>query len=46
MKKSKNQKKLIRKNKKIPFFYVIVGEFESRMTIMNWVTGDFHVLDK
>lgn len=46
MKKSKNQKKLLLKNKKIPCFWIIVNEFENRMTVMNWVTGTFAVLDK
>lgn len=46
MKKSKNQKKLLWKNRKIPFFWIIVNDFKERMTVMNWLTGDFHVFDK
>ncbi len=46
MKKSKNQKKILWKNRKIPFFWIVVNDFEKRMTVMNWVTGSFRVLDK
>lgn len=35
MKKSKNQKKLLRKNRKIPCFWIVVNEFKDRMIVMN-----------
>lgn len=46
MKKSKTQRKLLWKNRKIPFLWIVVNDFENRMTVMNWVTGTFSVLDK
>ena len=46
MKKTKNQKKILWKNRKIPFFWIVVNDFENRMTVMNWITGSFHVFDK
>lgn len=44
--KTKAQRKLLWENKKIPCFWIIVNDFENRMTVMNWVTGTFAVLDK
>ena len=40
------QRKLLWKNRKIPFFWTVINDFENRMTVMNWVTGSFRVLDK
>ena len=44
--KTRAQRKLLRENKKIPCFWVVVTDIEQRMTVMNWLTGTFRVLDK
>lgn len=46
MKKSKEQKRLLVKYRKIPAFWKIVNDWESGMMVLNWVTGTVRVLDK
>lgn len=46
MKKSKSQKRLLWRYRKIPCFWVIINDHEKCMSVMNWVTGEHDVLDK
>lgn len=46
MKKSKTQKKILVKNRMIPFLWIIINDQKERLTVMNWLTGTFRVLDK
>ena len=46
VKKSKTQRKLLWKNRKIPFFWTIVNDKKDHLLVMNWFTGSFRVLDK
>lgn len=46
MKKSMEQKKVLLKNRKIPFFWTIVNDKKDHILVMNWFTGSFRVLDK
>lgn len=44
--KTKAQKKLIREYVRHPFFWMVLGEYERYLLIMNWVTGEFHYCHK
>lgn len=44
--KTKEQRKLLWKNMKIPLFWVVITEHKNCMSVMNWLTGDFDILDK
>lgn len=46
MSKSKAQRKLLWKNRKIPFFWTVINDREDALLVMNWFTGTFQVLDK
>lgn len=44
--KTREQRKLLWENKKIPCFWVVITDIEQRVTVMNWLTGTFRVLEK
>lgn len=46
MKKTDEQKKLIRDNKKIPLFWKVVTDKETHMLIVNTFTGEYRVIEK
>jgi hypothetical protein len=46
MKKSKSQKKVLWKHRKVPFFWTIINDYKYSLVVMNWLTGSFRVLDK
>lgn len=46
MKKTKEQKKLIRKNKMIPVFWILLGDAKNHMVLVNVFTGECRLLDK
>ena len=39
MKKTKEQKQLIRANKMIPMFWILLGNAKNHMVLMNILTG-------
>ena len=46
MKKTNEQKQLIRENKMIPLFWKVVTNKEKHMTIVNTFTGEYRVIEK
>lgn len=46
MKKTKKQKAILWKNRKIPFFHTIINDRKDALLVMNWITGRFSVLTK
>lgn len=46
MKKTEDQKQLIRDNKMIPLFWKIVTDKEKHMLIVNTFTGEYRVIEK
>jgi hypothetical protein len=44
--KTKDQRKFLRENKMIPCLWVMITDNERWMTVMNWLTGTFRVLEK
>jgi hypothetical protein len=46
MKKTEDQKKLIRDNKMIPLFWNVVADKEKHMLIVNTFTGEYRVIEK
>lgn len=44
--KTKTQRKLLRKYRKIPFFWAVIHDKKDHLLVMNWITGNFNVLDK
>ena len=40
------QRKILWKNRKIPFFWTIINDKKDHLLVMNWFTGSFRVLDK
>lgn len=46
MKKTEEQKWLIRENKMIPLFWKVVTDKETHMLIVNTFTGEYRVIEK
>jgi hypothetical protein len=46
MKKTDEQKQLIRDNKMIPLFWKVVTDKEKQMLIVNTFTGEYRVVEK
>ena len=46
MKKTDEQKQLIRDNKMIPLFWNVVTDKEKHMLIVNTFTGEYRVIEK
>ncbi len=46
MKKTDEQKQLIRDNKMIPLFWKVITDKEKHMLIVNTFTGEYRVLEK
>lgn len=44
--KTKLQKSVLRNHKHIPVFWVIINDRKDALLVMNWLTGEFQVLDK
>lgn len=46
MKKTDEQKRLIRDNKMIPMFWTVINDKEKHMLVVNTFTGEYRVLEK
>ena len=46
MKKTPEQKELIRDNKMIPLFWYLANDSKSHLLVVNVFTGEYRVLDK
>lgn len=46
MKKTDDQKMLIRKHKMIPMFWTVNKDSKSHLLVVNTFTGEYRVLDK
>ena len=46
MKKTDDQKMLIRKHKMIPLFWTVITDSKSHLLVVNTFTGEYRVLDK
>ena len=46
MKKTPEQKKLIRENKMIPLFWQVACDSKNHLLVVNTFTGEYRVLDK
>lgn len=46
MKKTKAQKSLLWKYRKIPLFHTVINDRKDALLVMNLLTGTFSVLDK
>ena len=46
MKKTPEQKELIRGNKMIPLFWTVITDAENHLLVVNTFTGEYRVLDK
>ena len=46
MKKTEDQKKIIRDNKMIPLFWTVITDSKSHLLVVNTFTGEYRVLDK
>lgn len=46
MKKTDEQRSIIRDNKMIPLFWEIAHECKSHLLVVNTFTGEYRVLDK
>lgn len=46
MKKTEEQKKIIRDNKMIPLFWHVVKDSKNHLLVVNTFTGEYRVLDK
>lgn len=46
MKKTEDQKKIIRSNKMIPLFWTVITDSKSHLLVVNTFTGEYRVLDK
>ena len=46
MKKSKEHKQIIRKNRMRPMFWTVLWERKELLAVVNRITGEFRILDK
>lgn len=46
MKPTKDEKKIIRRYKMIPFFWTVITNRESHLLVINIFSGEYRVLDK
>ena len=46
MKKTEDQKKIIRDNKMIPLFWQVANDSKKHLMVVNTFTGAYRVLDK
>lgn len=46
MKKTDEQKRIIRNNKMIPMFWTAIADKKSHLLVVNTFTGEYRVLDK
>ena len=46
MKKTEEQKELIRDNKMIPLFWQVANDSKNHLLVVNIFTGEYRVLDK
>lgn len=46
MKKTEDQKKIIRDNKMIPLFWTVNKDSKSHLLVVNTFTGEYRVLEK
>ena len=46
MKKTSEQKELIRDNKMIPLFWQVANDSKNHLLVVNTFTGEYRVLDK
>lgn len=46
MKKTEEQKKIIRDNKMIPLFWQVAHDSKNHLLVVNTFTGEYRVLDK
>lgn len=46
MKKTKIQKQIMRRHKLLPMVWTIINDRKDALLVMNWLTGEFRVLEK
>lgn len=44
--KTKEQKKLLRKMKMVPFLWTVINDYREGILAMHWLTGEFRYINK